>query len=43
MSEHHSPQRRALAGLAMGALGAVGVLAAAAGLCAESIRVPDQP
>jgi hypothetical protein len=39
MSELHSPQRRALAGLAIGALGVL----AAAGLCAESIRVPDQP
>jgi hypothetical protein len=43
MSAPHSPQRRSLAGLAMGALGAAGVIAAAAGLCAESIRVPDQP
>jgi hypothetical protein len=35
--------RRALAGLAIGALGVVGVIAAAAGLYAETIRVPDQP
>ena len=42
MPAPHPPQRRALAGLAMGALGAVGVLAAA-GLYAETTRVPDQP
>jgi hypothetical protein len=42
MSGPHTPQRRALAGLAMGALGAVG-LVAAAGLYTEAIRVPDQP
>ncbi|MEA2198665.1 MAG: hypothetical protein QOJ25_2716 [Solirubrobacteraceae bacterium] len=37
-ASHHLP-RRALAGLALGALGVV----AAAGLYAETIRVPDQP
>jgi hypothetical protein len=34
--------RRALTGLAIGAIGALGVVAAA-GLYAETIRVPDQP
>jgi hypothetical protein len=38
MSAPSSP-RRALAGLALGAVGVI----AAAGLCAEAIRVPDQP
>jgi hypothetical protein len=43
MPAPHSSQRRALGGLALGALGAVGGLVVAAGLYAESIRVPDQP
>ena len=39
MPAPHSSQRRALGGLALGALG----LVAAAGLYTEAIRVPDQP
>jgi hypothetical protein len=42
MPEPHNPKRRALAALAIGAAGVAGVFAAA-GLCAEAIRVPDQP
>ncbi|HEY5317247.1 MAG TPA: hypothetical protein VIJ20_04660 [Solirubrobacteraceae bacterium] len=38
-----TPRKRALAGLALGAVGALGAVVAAAGLYAEAIRVPDQP
>jgi hypothetical protein len=42
MPAPRTPRRRALAGLALGALGAFGVVTAA-GLYTEAIRVPDQP
>jgi hypothetical protein len=42
MPAPHTLPRRALTGLAIGAIGALGVVAAA-GLYAETIRVPDQP
>jgi hypothetical protein len=42
MPASRTPQRRAFAGLAIGAAGALGVLTAA-GIYTEAVRVPDQP
>lgn len=40
----HAPRARTLAGRALSAFGALGLLGVlAAGACAETFRVPDQP